>query len=170
MLPARNFKSSAFRSAGLSAVFLISAAMLLFSGCKSDPTDEPDSIIGTVSSPAWTAPEDAELSSMTAVVKVDLYRTYASQLKAVADYQLSADDQLAAFCGEQCLGVTGLTDGLFYLHIAPPQDTQSLITLRFYSAALRNLFEATPITFAGDGILGTVDSPYTPDFTLSSNR
>ncbi len=164
MLQVRNYKFIASRSLALSTVLLLSVAMLILSGCK--PNNAPLSIIGTVSSPDWVAPEDPALSSMIAVVKVDLYRTYATQLKAIEDYQLSSEDKLAAFCGEECLGVTQLKDGLFYLHIVSPQDTQQQVTLRFYSAKLRNLFEAAPISFTGETILGTVDTPYTPDFTL----
>ena len=148
MLQARNFSK-----------IILCALLLLAAGCKDN--NEPKTLYGSVVRPAWAVSEDHDYSSMTAVVKVDLKIQYPEM---AADYALNSQDLLAAFAGDKCLGVASPNEGLFYLMIT---STEGSVTLRYYSAQYKNLFEAEPFTFQTDAMLGTPDHPYSPAFVLS---
>ena len=46
-------------------------------------------------------------------------------------------------------------------------DAEGAITLRYYSAHYKNLFEAKDaFVFRNDGRLGTIDEPYVPAFVV----
>ena len=150
-----------------SCILLLSAV-----GCKKDKDREPAgaqtpvSLVGNEQSPAWAMPDDYDMtSSMTAVVKIDLTRNYAEEVKS-AGYQMTADDKLAAFDNETCLGVAEQVDGLFWLYVAGNGDNTGRIRLRYYSAALKNVFVSEELAFVNDARLGTVNDPYTPLFTV----
>ena len=144
---------------------LITCVLLVLAGCKDKPK-EPDSIIGTTERPAWTNPEDYDMSSsMTAIVQVDLSATYTAEQLAAANYAQTANDLLAAFSGDQCLGVAEQVDGLFFLYITTPEDGGN-VTLKHYSSVLKNIFTAQPVPFRNDTQLGTVGEPYSPEWTV----
>lgn len=156
------------RSYRLLAAGLLALAVsaLALSGCKDK--NAPESFNGNVSRPTWTAPEVSDLtSSMTAVVKVDLKAQYP---ETAADWTRSDDDLLAAFSGETCLGVAEWVSDAeaYWLYIADLSSLQGgdggrLITLRYYSAHYKNLFEAKDaFPFKNDDILGTIADPYIP--------
>lgn len=121
---------------------LLSCVLLLaVTGCK-DKNTTPQSLNGNEARPTWTAPDEYDYSSsMTAVIRVDLAAQYPTQ---AADFTIHEDDLLAAFAGNQCLGVTEPQDGLFYLFIAGPDTEEQTtdITLRYWSAEYTNLFVA----------------------------
>jgi hypothetical protein len=104
---------------------------------------------------------------MTAVVKVDLKAQYPDK---AADFVLDDNDILAAFSGETCLGTASPQDDLFYLFIAGPvTGNPSSITLRYFSAHYKNLFEAKDaFSFVNDDHLGTVAEPLIPPFVLAA--
>ena len=138
-----------------------------------DPSDPKNAAIaGNVAKPDWKGPSSYDLSSsMTIVAQVDLSPYYASQLDT-AKYALSPDDLLAAFSGDECLGVAEKKDSLFFLYVCSPtaatddQATLSL-TIRYYSASLRNVFRSiNPIIYINDGQSGTVDNPHKPLFVI----
>jgi len=131
-------------------------------GCK----NEPETLVGNVPDPAWTFPAEHDYtSSMTAVVKVDLPASYPELAK---DFVLTGKDRLAAFSGSTCMGVASPKDSLFYLYIAPQTSFSGEVTLRYYSAHYKNLFEAeNTFTFANDSRLGTVAEPFTPQWKVS---
>ena len=133
------------------------AAMLLLTGCKGK--NEPDSFISDKERPTWMAIEVPDMtSSMTAVIKVDLKAQYP---ETAADFVLNDNDFLAAFSGEICLGTAEPQDGLFYLFVAGINNDP--VTLRYYSAYYKNLFEAKDaFPFVNDAHLGTVAEPYVP--------
>jgi len=142
-----------------SCSILLCALLLIAAGCKKE---EPETFISDKARPTWTAPEQYDYSSsMTAVVKVDLMAQYPDK---ASDFVLNENDLLAAFSGETCLGTASPQEDLFFLYIAGPvTDTPSLITLRYYSAHYKNLFEAADaITFQNDAHLGTVAEPLIP--------
>ena len=145
---------------------LITCALMLFAaGCKDKPK-EPESIIGTTERPAWTNPDDYDMSSsMTAIVKVDMTTTYTAEQLAAANYKLEANDLVAAFSGDKCLGVAEQVDGLFFLYITAPEDGGN-VTLKHYSSVLKNLYTAQPVAFRNDQQLGTVSEPYSPAWTV----
>ncbi len=148
-------KSFIFALCSLSMVML-----LLFSGCKNKEQD-PETFVSDKTRPVWTAPEKSDMtSSMTAVVKVDLKAQYPS---IAADFVLNENDLLGAFAGEQCLGVAQLQEGYFFIYINSPAESSSQVTLRYYSAFYKNLFEAKDaFPFKNDDILGTIADPYIP--------
>ena len=138
-----------------------------------DPSDPKNAAIaGNVAKPDWKGPSSYDLSSsMTIVAQVDLSPYYASQLDT-AKYTLSPEDLLAAFSGDECLGVAEKKDSLFFLYVCSPtaatddQATLSL-TIRYYSASLRNVFRSiNPIIYINDGQSGTVDNPHKPLFVI----
>ena len=137
-----------------------------FFGCKEQ--NKPESFLSDKARPTWTAPSDYDYtSSMTAIVKVDLKAQYPDK---AADFVLDDSDLLAAFSGETCLGTASPLDDLFFLYIACPSSLQGgdggrLVTLRYYSAHYKNLFEAKDaFPFVNDDHLGTVAEPLTPAF------
>ena len=150
MLPARSFS------------MLLLAAALCFAACKKDK-NEPETFNGDVARPTWTAIEVPDMSSsMTAVIKVDLKAQYPTQ---AADFVLDDNDLLAAFSCDLCLGTATPQDGLFYLFVAGINDDP--VTLRYYSAHYKNLFEAKDaFRFINDDHLGTIAEPLIPQFVV----
>ena len=156
------------------ALILAAFALLFIApGCKNEQNDpenptQPDrptpveTIKGNVDKPSWTVPTDYDYtSSMTAVVKVDLTIKYPDSAK---DFALTDNDLLAAFIGDQCLGVSSPNDGLFYLYIV---GAEGAVTLRYWSAQYTNIFEVTnAFDFHNNDNLGTVAQPLTPTFVV----
>ena len=151
--------------------------LLLAAGCKNDKDKEPEqtttqsqTLYGNMESPSWSAKADYDYSSsMTAVVKVDLAAQYPDK---AADFQLNDKDLLAAFSGEECLGVASPQDGLFFLYISLPADNSDIIgqtvALRYYSVFYTNIFEAADaFTFQSDGIQGSAANPFVPTWALN---
>lgn len=121
---------------------------------------------GTIPIPGWdVAPDYDYTSSMTAVVDVDLTSTYPDITPV--DWQVDTADLLAAFAGEDCIGVTSPTqsENLFFLYISSPSESSADITLRYYSARLRNVFLADAVLHFENGArMGSVADPLTPAF------
>ena len=163
------------------SIFFLALLCLLTVGCKkeqqnapeqqpqeqSQPQPQPDpepteTLAGNVARPSWTAPDVYDMtSSMTALVKVDLKAQYP---KLAADYKLDANDVLGAFSGDTCLGVGTIVDGLFFIYI---DATEGAVTLRYWSAQYKNLFEEKDaFTYANESSLGTVAEPLVPALTV----
>jgi len=135
-------------------------------GCKKDK-NEPETFISDKARPTWTVPANPDPSiSMTAVIKVDLKAQYPD---LAADFVLNANDMLAAFSGETCLGIAKYEEGLFFLYIASPvTGNPSSVTLRYYSAHYKNLFEAVnAFPFVNDTQQGTTAEPFKPAFVVA---
>ena len=152
------------------AVSLTILCTLLLPGCKNNRNnpDNPQSIIGTTARPGWTKPDIYDMtSSMTAIIKVDMTLTYSAKQLSEADYHQSDNDMLAAFEGENCLGVAEQKNNMFFLYISAPKENTE-VQLRFYSDALRNIYTANEsLTFSNDACIGTILYPYTPKFELA---
>ena len=164
------------------SILVFCALLLLAVGCKKEqnapeqeqpeqsqpqPQPQPDpepteTLAGNVARPSWTAPDVYDMtSSMTALVKVDLKAQYP---KLAADYKLDANDVLGAFSGDTCLGVGKIVDGLFFIYI---DATEGAVTLRYWSAQYKNLFEAKDaFPYANESSLGTLAEPLVPAFTV----
>ncbi len=172
-LPAKSCRRNKFSL--YSVLCILSVLAVSFAGCKKDSEKEPNNpqpqttLYGSVARPAWTAPEKFDpTSSMTAVVKVDLKAQYPD---LAADFVLNDNDLIAAFAGETCLGVAPPDEGLFYLYITLPLNSEALnseaIILKYYSAHYKNLFEAKDaFPFKKDDILGTIANPYIPSLAV----
>ena len=146
-------------------IFVFCSLLLFAAGCKDK--NAPESFNGNVARPTWTAPEVSDMSSsMTAVVKVDLKAQYP---ETAADFVLDNNDLLAAFSGETCLGTAQPQEGLFFLYIAAPvTGNPSSVTLRYYCAHYKNLFEAKDaFRFINDDHLGTIAEPFKPAFVCA---
>lgn len=156
--------------------FLALAAALLMAGCTKENTEptntvpidtvpERDIPTGDIPTPAWAYDQDYDYtSSMTAVVGVDLTATYPDLTPD--DWQINSGDLLGAFAGETCLGVSSPTDGLFFLYITSPAESGADITVRYYSAQLRNVFLADEVLHFESGTQqGSVTNPLTPAFS-----
>ena len=153
-----------------SLLLVVIAMSFLVTSCKKDKDNEPDSIIGNVSKPAWALPADWDLSSsMTAIVKVDLTSLYTEdQLKAV-NYQLTTNDMLAAFCGDECLGIGEWKEDYkaYWLYISAPEKGDK-VTLKYYSPVLKHIYRASEtIPYVNDKWYGSTSEPYTPDWTVA---
>lgn len=130
-----------------------------------DTIPERDIPTGTLRAPEWVVDSNYDYSSsMTAVVAVDLARTYPDITPA--DWQLDTADRLGAFVGNSCIGLTAPSDSLFFLYIVtPPQDAEGDIQLRYYSAQLHNIFLSdTLLHFENGARIGSVADPLTPAF------
>ena len=142
---------------------VLTVLAVLFSSCEKKSSSST-SLNGNVARPTWTAPAQTDMtSSMTAVIKVDLAAQYPDQ---TADWQRSDDDLLAAFAGETCLGVGVWKEeaGAYWLYIA---GTEGAVTLRYYSAHYKNLFEAAnAFPYVNDTQKGTADTPFIPAFVV----
>jgi len=162
-LPAKNCNR---RKISLYAVFcILSVLTVLFAGCKKDEPTAPESLYGNVERPTWTVPSEYDYtSSMTAVIKVANLNG-----QMVNDQIVNDSDLLAAFSGDTCLGVAQPQDGLFFLYIAAPvTGNPSSVTLRYYCAHYKNLFEAKDaFRFINDDHLGTTVEPFKPAFVVA---
>ena len=149
-----------------SCSILLCALLLMAAGCNNDKTNEPKTLVSNVTAPTWAAPEESDLtSSMTAVIRVDLAAKYPT---AAADFALDDSDLLAAFCAGECLGVATPQDGLFFLYVASPTSNSEAVSLKYYSAHYKNLFEADDaFPFVNDDHLGTVAAPLSPAFVVA---
>ena len=155
MLPVRSFS------------LLLLAAVLCFASCddknKPTPTPTEQDLYGNAARPTWTAIEVPDMTaSMTAVIKVQKLEGI-----IVNDSIGNKDDLIAAFSGETCLGVAQYNEEtkLFFLFIAGLTDNTNAVTLRYFSAHYKNLFEAKDaFRFANDTQLGSPAEPYIPAF------
>ena len=154
----------------LAALLFGAASLMLFSSCSSDDdssgSEVKETLNGNVARPTWTIPEQVDItSSMTAVVGVDLVKSFSDG--RASNWQHSDQDVLAAFSGETCLGVGVWKEEAkaYWLYIA---GTEGTVTLRYYSAFYKNLFEVKDaFNFVNDNHLGTVAEPYAPTFTVA---
>ena len=126
-----------------------------------DAPAEYGSIAGNLPKPEWTAVADYDMTaSMTAVVKVE-------KLNNQEMYDKIANDRealLAAFAGEECLGVAqpDSATGFFFLYICAPTQEQT-IQLRYYSSVYKNIFvDKDSFSFVNDAMKGTLKEPYIP--------
>ena len=159
------FQLKKMRLLGLVLVAMMSVAMI---SCKKDSKDEPSySINGNVSTPTWAVSDEYDMpSSMTVTTKVDLSISYASQAAATG-WTVTADDLLAAFDGENCIGLAKAKDGLFYLYVTAPKSGSN-VTLKYYSAKLKSIFRSEQtLVYRNEGIEGTVAKPYTPSWIIN---
>ena len=140
MLPVRNFSK-----------IVLCSMLLLAAGCKDNYDPFKDQ--GNTEDPQWVITVDNNLpSSLTAVVRVSFAQS---------------EGTLAAFMGDECCGIADYIDGLYWLYVSPAGDTNTNIQLRFYSPKLKRIFVATEtIPFRDNAIIGDVEDPYTPSWTV----
>ena len=140
-------------------LLLLSILLLSVAGCKKG-VNEPQTIHGNQPRPSWVVTDESNLqSSMTAIIKVTTLNG-----QAIEDTMVGADDLLAAFIGEECVGIAEYKDGLFYLYLSAEEGT---VTLRYYSAYYTNLFEVKDaFVYRNNASIGTVSEPYCPQWVV----
>ena len=126
-----------------------------------DAPAEYGPIAGNLPKPEWTAVADYDMTaSMTAVVKVE-------KLNNQEMYDKIANDRealLAAFAGEECLGIAqpDSATGFFFLYICAPTQAET-IQLHYYSAVYKNIFiDQDDFSFVNDAQKGALKAPYVP--------
>ena len=80
---------------------------------------------------------------------------------------------LAAFAGEDCLGVAELVDSLYFLFInSPKEQTEAAkVSLRYYSTQYKNLFVAADaFAYVNNDTIGTYNTPYVPAFVVEQSK
>lgn len=140
-------------------LLLLSILLLSVAGCKKD-VNEPQTIHGNQPRPSWVVTDESNLqSSVTATIKVTTLNG-----QAIDDTMVGADDLLAAFIGEECVGIAEYKDGLFYLYLSAEEG---IVTLRYYSAYYTNLFEVKDaFVYRNNASIGTVSEPYCPQWVV----
>ena len=140
-------------------LLLLSILLLSVAGCKKG-VNEPQTIHGNQPRPSWVVTDESNLlSSMTAIIKVTTLNG-----QAIDDTMVGADDLLAAFIGEECVGIAEYKDGLFYLYLSAEEG---IVTLRYYSAYYTNLFEVKDaFVYRNNASIGTVSEPYCPQWVV----
>ena len=140
-------------------LLLLSILLLSVAGCKKD-VNEPQTIHGNQPRPSWVVTDESNLqSSVTATIKVTTLNG-----QAIDDTMVGADDLLAAFIGEECVGIAEYKDGLFYLYLSAEEGN---VTLRYYSAYYTNLFEVKDaFVYRNNASIGTVSEPYCPQWVV----
>ena len=165
------------------AVSLLTVLTVFIAGCKNQQKpDEPaidTSLIGNVDAPSWQSPEEYDMTtSMTAVIKVDFSQSFtAEQLAGIKDKMTDGQiahqgDLLAAFSGDNCLGVDTLgadQSKLFFLFMTAGNSGATDVQLRYYSTQLKNVFVSkTSFPFSNDEHLGSVAAPHTPTWAIAN--
>ena len=136
------------------------SVLLFLASCgkeEGDSVAEPNPMFGNITDPAWSVSTDYDYTtSMTAVISVSLQGRDSL-------WTIDTADCVAAFVGDECVGLAKPTGSLFFLFIVPPQhaDTGNPITLRYYSSYYRNIFRSdTVFSFSNGSQQGTVSNPF----------
>jgi hypothetical protein len=134
-------------------ILLTSFICLLTNACK-----EEEETFSTFPVPTWNV-NPAEYSvSMTAVVKLP---------DNLIQYAQPAEDQLAAFAGEKCLGKGEIREGLYFVTIHGTTDSEPSIHFQYYSARNKYLYTTDELfIFETDKVFGVVDEPEILPFTI----
>ena len=153
-----------------SIIILIALMGLIVTGCQKENVtapitpDNPDIPAGNLSAPYWlVSPNYDYSSSMTAVVEVDLSLTYP---QIDNNWHVDTADMVGAFCDDKCVGVAKPTGSLFFVYITSPNPSlNSHVSLRYYSAVLKNIFYGdVEFPFNNGDRRGTVNNPLRPLF------
>lgn len=130
---------------------ILTITLCLSSVCLSSCNE--DETFTVFPAPYWKVDANPEYSvSMTTIaVLPDNLAAYAQ-----------ADDEMAAFIGEECRGVAQLIDGAFYLLIKGMPDEQKQVSIRYYSKRNQYMYTTGALfTFEADAVHGTTDKPVT---------
>ena len=149
------------------------AALCLLASCGKEEGSNvvlPDPMFGDITDPAWTVDSNYDYSSsMTAVVEVTLLR--ADSMPVSADvWSIDTADRLAAFVGDECIGLAPPDDGgRFFLFIHAPSQSYAQVSLQYYSRRLRNIFRtSTTFPFVNGSQQGTAAEPLLVQFRVDA--
>lgn len=144
------------------AMIIACAALFFLASCGGEEGGaNPYPIQGNIDDPAWVVDSDYDYSnSMTAVIEVGLLM--ADSMPVPSDiWTTDAADRLAAFVGDECVGVAQCDDmGRFFLFIHAPSQPYGQISLRYFSHKLHNIFNTdTSFPFVNGNQQGTAAEP-----------
>lgn len=143
-------------------LLFVSLVMLLLVTCFSCKKDKNE-VDRQYDRPTWAVADTTNLEySMTVTGSLP------ESFYATADTL----DLVAAFCNDQCCGVTSVEwideeRPMYFLYIVKPSQSQLQfeVTLRYYSAVTRHIFvEKKAFSYTPDTTMGTIDAPYVPAF------
>jgi hypothetical protein len=78
-----------------------------------------------------------------------------------------AEDELAAFAGEKCIGKGELNDGLYFVTIHGATDAEPAIHFQYYSARNKYLYKTEELfSFEANKVFGVADEPETLTFNM----
>ena len=153
-------------------ILMMSAALVLLTSCSSsDSNDNSEAPFGgktfmsVDSIPAWIAQAQ---SIPTSQFMPQGSETIIFAFKAdFADITTQPNDIAAVFVNGQCRSAANPTDGKFYLSVAKLQsevDSPVTFCIQYYSSALKGYFVSTDMTMELDKSLGTIESPFCPEW------
>lgn len=141
-------------------------AAVSFSACSDKSSDTAETIeeIKPEPRPNWQTPTNLHYSSMTVLL---------DEQALPADVEISEDDLLGAFVGDQCRGFIEPikdVDGRYRFYLLVNATTDDVnnknmkVELRYYSAQKARIYTAQPFAFEYDGRLGTISKSYVPNW------
>ena len=154
-------------------ITLISVFLFLASCGKEEggnavvPDTVPDPMFGDITDPVWSVSTDYDYTtSMTAVIGVDLQGRDSL-------WTIDTADRVAAFVGDECVGLVAPSGTLFFLFIVPPQHAEdgNFITLRYYSSYYHNIFHSDDVfPFVNGSQQGTASNPLRVGFSEENKQ
>lgn len=146
------------------------SALLFLASCSKEEGDsvaEPNPMFGNITDPAWSVSTDYDYTtSMTAVIGVDLQG-------GDSLWTIDTADRVAAFVGDECVGLVAPSGTLFFLFIVPPQHAEdgNFITLRYYSSYYHNIFHSDDVfPFVNGSQQGTASNPLRVGFSEENKQ
>jgi hypothetical protein len=140
----------------ISVLFLLASCGKEEGGNVVEPDTVPNTMFGDIIDPAWSVSTDYDYTtSMTAVIGIDLQGR--DNL-----WTIDCADRVAAFVGDECVGLAAPTGTLFFLFIVSPHQGESdnVVTLRYYSSYYHNIFHCdNGFPFVNGSQQGTASAP-----------
>ncbi len=158
-------------------ILMVLAAFVLLASCSSssdgsnapvDPVEPPfggKTFTSVDATPAWIAQAQA--------IPVSQFMPNGSETIIFAfkadftDITTQPDDIAAVFVNGECRSAANPTDGKFCLSVAKLQsevDSPVTFCIQYYSSALKGYFVSTDMTMELDKSLGTLESPFCPEW------
>ncbi len=154
-------------------ILMMSAVLMLLTSCSSSSDGNENTVkpfggktfTGVDSIPAWIAQAQ---SIPTSQFMPQGSETIIFAFKAdFADITTQPNDIAAVFVNGQCRSAANPIDGKFYLSVAKLQsevDSSVAFCIQYYSSALKGYFVSTDMTMELDKSLGTIESPFCPEW------
>ena len=152
--------------------FMMSAVLVLLASCSSSDNNEDSEKLfgGKIFTSVDTIPDwiDQAQAIPTSQFMPQGSETIIFAFKAdFADLATQSDDIAAVFVNGQCRSAANPVDDKFYLCVAKLQseaDSSVTFCIKYYSSALKGYFVSTDMTMELDKSLGTLDSPFCPEW------
>lgn len=150
----------------------MSAALMLLASCSSssdnDETVQPyggKTFVSATTAPAWIT--EAQSVDSTQFMPMDSEMIIFAFKADFTDVTTQPDDVAAVFVNGKCRSAANPTDGKFILSVAKLQseaDASVTFRIQYYSSALKGYFVSKDMTMELNKELGTLESPFTPEW------